>query len=116
LAARDVARHDHRLAAGAPDEGGHALRRAAVVQVVDADVGAVPSQRDRDGLADPLLRARDERNPAAEPHTVLLPGLAVAVNEEDAERAVDPAGRNDTEGELDRDQPERIGSYRAGGG
>src|SRR6266851_4854046 len=68
LAPRDVARDDHRLAAKAPDLGGHALRRLAVVQEVDTDVGAVASQRDGDGPTDALLRARDERNPAAESH------------------------------------------------
>ena len=68
LAPRDVARDDHRLAAVAPDLGGHALRGRAVIQEVDADVGAVASQRDGDGPADALLRARDERHSAAESH------------------------------------------------
>ena len=60
--------------AAAPDRAdlrGDPLGGLAVVQVVDADVGAILRERHRDGAADALLGARDERDLDHETHGIL---------------------------------------------
>jgi hypothetical protein len=69
----DVTPGEARAAPRTPDLGHDPLGGVAVVQVVDADVGALAGKRHRDGAADALLGARHERDLAGETHELLRP-------------------------------------------
>src|SRR5512144_3172364 len=65
---RDVTLDGEGPAPERPDLPGHALGRPRVVEKVQADIRSLARHAERNGPADPLLRARDERHLARESH------------------------------------------------
>ena len=67
----DVTRDETRAATRAADLAGDPLGGLAIVEVVDAHVGALARERHRDGAADALLGARHQRDLPGETHELL---------------------------------------------
>ena len=73
---RDVGLHHHGTDAGLADLLHRLLGRRAIIEVIDADIGAVAGEREGDGPPDPLLGAGDERDLSLEPHGSPRPAAA----------------------------------------
>ena len=73
LHARHVARDESCARARLPHLCGDTLGGRPVVEIVDADVGAIASKRDRHAASDPLLGTGDQRHLSVEPSYRNLP-------------------------------------------
>ena len=68
----DVGLDEHGAPAGAADLLDDLVGRAAIVEIVHADVGAFTRERERDRTSDTLLGAGHQRHFSGEPHRLLL--------------------------------------------
>lgn len=69
---RQISLREFDASAVLPGLAARVLGALPIVAVVDDHVGARARERDRDGLADAAIRARDESSPSLKLHALIL--------------------------------------------